>query len=144
MKKSGYRAMLMAFALFLAFACGFFLARITQQPVVVIQRSPPASTTPPTQPPVSTVPATPIPTQPPAPPTDPLPIDLNTATREQLISLPGIGEKTADKILAYREANGGFQEVFELMEVNGIGEKKMEALLPYIIVGGTSHEDTGS
>ena len=147
MKKTGRRALLFVFALFLGFVSGYFLARSTQEPVVVIQRydAPPtlAATETVSETPAQTSPAT----QPSAPSaqTDPLePVDLNAATKEQLIALPGIGEKPAQKILDYRDSNGGFQDVFELMEVNGIGEKKMEALLPYLVVGGTVSEDSGS
>lgn len=145
MKKSGYRAMIWIFTLFLAFCAGFFLARMTQSPAVVIQRVP-ASTLPPvTQ--MATVPESEPsvpPTQTTAAPTQaPLLVDLNTATYEELLALPGIGPKTAEKILAYRQEQGGFQEVYQLIEVNGIGEKKMEALLPYITVGGTDDEDLG-
>ena len=56
------------------------------------------------------------------------PLDLNTATAEELASLPGIGETLAERIVAYREANGDFAGVEELLEVSGIGEKKLAAL----------------
>ena len=49
-------------------------------------------------------------------------IDLNRATREQLMTLSGIGEAKADSIIAYREVHGGFRTIEELMEVDGIKE----------------------
>ena len=56
------------------------------------------------------------------------PLDLNTATAEELAGLPGIGKELAGRIVAYREANGAFGTVEELLEVSGIGEKKLAAL----------------
>lgn len=61
-------------------------------------------------------------------------IDINTAAFLELMSLPGVGEATADAIIAYREENNRFNSVEEIMEVSGIGEKKYESLLPYIKV----------
>ena len=52
------------------------------------------------------------------------PVDLNTATAEELDTLPGIGESLARRIIAYREANGPFGSIEEIMEVSGIGEAK--------------------
>ncbi|MDR2722041.1 MAG: helix-hairpin-helix domain-containing protein [Coriobacteriaceae bacterium] len=61
-------------------------------------------------------------------------VNINTATMGDLVTLPGIGEATAKKILADREANGSFKTVEEIMRVSGIGEKKFANLLPYITV----------
>lgn len=52
------------------------------------------------------------------------PVNLNTATSEELQTLPGVGEATADAILEDREANGPFTSVEDVMRVSGIGEKK--------------------
>lgn len=64
-------------------------------------------------------------------------IDLNTATAEQLEALPGIGPVLAESIVEYRESNGGFGSVEELLEVRGIGEKRFEDLQDRVVVHGS-------
>ena len=61
-------------------------------------------------------------------------VNINTATREQLISLKGIGESYADRIIEYREKNGPFQAPEDLLKVKGIGEKTLEANQDRIVV----------
>lgn len=56
------------------------------------------------------------------------PLDLNSATAEELEALPGIGAELASRILEYRRTHGGFTAVEELMEVPGIGEGRFAAL----------------
>ena len=56
------------------------------------------------------------------------PINLNSATLEQLDTLDGVGPATAQKILDYREEHGGFGSVDELDQIPGIGEKRLAAL----------------
>ncbi|MGX9757267.1 DUF655 domain-containing protein [Clostridioides difficile] len=55
-------------------------------------------------------------------------ININTATLEELDTLPGIGEATANKILQHREENGKFASIEDIKNVNGIGDKKYENL----------------
>jgi competence protein ComEA len=50
-------------------------------------------------------------------------VNLNTAPAEQLERLPGVGPSTAARIIEYRQKNGGFKKIEELMNVRGIGEK---------------------
>jgi competence protein ComEA len=64
------------------------------------------------------------------------PVDLNTATAEQLDALPGVGPSTAAAILEHRESSGPFASVDELLDVRGIGEAKLEALRDLVSVGG--------
>ncbi len=61
-------------------------------------------------------------------------INLNTATVDQLESLPGVGPATAKRILEYRQKSGGFKKIEELMNVRGIGEKAFLRLKPRVTV----------
>lgn len=61
-------------------------------------------------------------------------ININTATAAGLMRLPGVGESTANKIISYRESNGGFKAIEEIMNVSGIGEKKFEAMKQFLAV----------
>jgi competence protein ComEA len=62
------------------------------------------------------------------------PINLNTATAEQLEAIPGIGPVLAQRIIEYRQTHGRFQSVDELLEVHGIGAKRLESMRPYVVV----------
>jgi competence protein ComEA len=63
------------------------------------------------------------------------PININTATATQLQELPGVGPSTATKIVAYREANGPFGKIEDIMDVPTIGEAKFEGIRDLITVG---------
>lgn len=63
-------------------------------------------------------------------------LNLNTATKEELIALPGIGPAKAQAILDYRNAHGGFKSVEELKDVKGIGAKRFEKLRGELTVAG--------
>ncbi len=61
-------------------------------------------------------------------------IDLNTATAVELETLPGIGPRTAERILEYRREHGGFVRIEDLMDVRGIGERTFLRLKPLVSV----------
>ena len=62
-------------------------------------------------------------------------VDLNHASVEELVELPGIGEQVAKRIVAYREKNGPFESLEELMNVRGLAEKNLKKIEPYLTAG---------
>jgi competence protein ComEA len=64
-----------------------------------------------------------------------IPIDVNRSSREELVLVPGIGEATAERILDRRSRAGSFRTPDDLLQVKGIGEKRLEKLRPYLCVG---------
>ena len=74
----------------------------------------------------------------------PVQVNLNTATAEQLEALPGIGPDLAQRILAYRAANGPFKNVDGLLNVKGIGEGKLSKLRDQITVELSDHSARSS
>ena len=71
-------------------------------------------------------------------------INLNSATVEQLEALPGIGPKTAQLIVEYRQKSGGFKKVEELMNIKGIGEKSFLKLKPMLVVTAKPEKSGGA
>lgn len=124
MKKQGIYILLLITGLAAAFLLGFFVGRNQhQQPIRMESLTPTVSTT---------VPDTT------AAPRIEFPIDLNSATMEELMALPGIGEVLALRILKYREKNGPFTSVDDLSNVSGLGQKRLEELKDYIALGGNA------
>lgn len=70
-------------------------------------------------------------------------INLNAATIDQLETLPGIGRKTAERIIEYRTKSGGFKRIEDLMSVKGIGEKSFLKLKPLVVVPAKSDKAPG-
>ena len=63
-----------------------------------------------------------------------IPMPLNTATEQNLELIPGIGPQLALRIIIFREQNGPYEDLADLMNVKGIGEKKLKEITPYVTV----------
>ncbi len=70
-----------------------------------------------------------------APPAAKAAVNINTATAAEFEGLPGIGARTAARILEYRQKNGPFKKIEDLMNVRGVGEKSFLKLKPQLTVG---------
>ena len=115
-------------ALFVGFTLGLFVGRNTGSGTVTLAVSPQMQTAPTT---AATAAAETVPEE-----TVSFPVNINTADADTLTALPGIGWVLAERIVAYRRQNGSFRAIEEITKVEGIGEKKAEAILELITVGG--------
>lgn len=136
MKKSGIPVLSGIFLAFLFFTLGFFFARTQLSNSVVISRvSTPAAELSITE--SSAIEPSGTESIPVSTKSDvSFPIDVNTASAAELIELPGIGEVLAQRIVDYRAEHGEFREIEELMDVEGIGQSRLNNLRPYVIIGG--------
>ncbi len=72
------------------------------------------------------------------------PININTATAEELEELPRVGKATAARIIEWRDENGPFSRVEELLNIQGIGERTFERIKPHVTVGGDAEDRPGT
>jgi len=122
MKNRGLFCLVLICCACLAFTCGLFVGRNSNH--TPIQLSPLPK---PTQNSAGQVTTPDLPQE---------KIDINTATAAQLQQLPGIGPTLAQRIVDYRQQNGPFSKIGDLVNVSGIGEGRLESLLDYITIGG--------
>lgn len=129
MKKPKVHILVIIMLVFMAFTCGLYIGRNCSGSAVSVSVTPAMQTLPP-----ETTEQTEAPTEETA--VILFPIDINLAEKEEFMALPGIGEVLALRIVEYREENGPFTHVEQLMNVKGIGKKRMEELLDLITIGG--------
>jgi len=72
------------------------------------------------------------------------PVNINTATSEQLQQVPGIGPATAEKILKMRKSYGPFKSVDDLLAIRGLGEKRLDKMRKYLTVGKVTPKSSSS
>ena len=71
-------------------------------------------------------------------------VNINTASAAELEALPGVGARTAQRIVDYRQKNGAFKKIEELMNVQGIGEKGFLKIKDRLTVGAPRAAKTGA
>ena len=124
MKKQGITVLLLLTFLFVGFICGFFIGRNVNHSNVELSRLPKPTTAP-----------APSGTQPISQPQQIMgKININTATIDQLMLLPGIGQVLAQNIIDYRNTHGNFQKTADLLLVEGIGEQRLDSVIDLITV----------
>lgn len=130
-------------ATLLSLAVGFFWGRSTARPAVVVEAAKPQETLFAAEVSETAFPE-PLPVSSGKPETAPAAeespgvsgvININSADTEALTGLPGIGEVLAQRIVDYRTAHGAFSSVEDLLNVEGIGDKKLEAIQNLIELG---------
>lgn len=135
MKNRGIFLLVLVTVLFVGFTCGFFIGRNMNHGNVELSRLQEQTAAPSVAVPVPTGdPAASQPSAIPGPGHSNSKLNINTATKEQLMQLPGIGETLAQSIIHFRNNNGDFQNTADLLLVEGIGEKRLDAIIDLITV----------
>ena len=120
MKNARIQPLVILTCIFVMFVLGLFFFRTKDPAPVQIQRLPAS---------VDTIPETTL-------SEETVIVNINTATAEEFQSLPGIGPVLAERIVVYRQEHGNFESVGALMNVEGIGKTKLEAIWDLVTKGG--------
>lgn len=129
MRKPGISPLLVITIIFAVFSAGFFLGRNQNRNTVSVSLPAEFMTVP-------SVTTDPERAETEEPRVISFPISINDADKESLMALPGIGEVLAQRILDYRDENGAFSAPEALLNVEGIGKKRLEEILDLITIGG--------
>lgn len=129
MRKPKYSPLVIFTLMFMAFTLGFLMGRMTHRTAITVN-VPVSMLTEPTRAPKKVPDAVPPAIR------VTFPIDINRANKEMLMQLPGIGEVMAQRIIDYRDKHGAFSTVEELLNVDGMGMKKLDKIWDLIMIGG--------
>ena len=128
MKKQNFPWLVLITCIFAAFVFGFFAGRNLNRTPVQIRALSPTETS-------ATETSASEPTDTTGSSEVSFPININTATAQQLEALPGIGPTYAQRIIDYRNAHGPYSSPSQLLNISGIGEKRLSAIWDYITIG---------
>lgn len=129
MRKHKYSPLIIFTLIFMAFTLGFLLGSVRHRTAITVN-VPVSMLTEPARAPEKVPDA--------APPAIRVtfPLDINRADKNMLMQLPGIGEIMAQRIIDYRDKHGAFSAVEELLNVDGMGMKKLDKIWDLIMIGG--------